>query len=239
MNADALGGVETASLADQTYRRLREAIRDGVLRPGEKITERDLAVRLGVSPTPVREALRQLVHEKAVERVGPRALRIAAHSPATRSEIIEAEVRLSALMARLAARKATAEQLTGLVSLLDRTDRMVADIEKTVAEQGGVEGDVTDRLAAVFHELRRFHRQVEACAGNPVLEGLLGQARAFSDEERLDLTMRLVPEHAEAFRARYHGHRELLDALLERDEDRAEELAARDHGAALAQLSGS
>ncbi|MGY4921882.1 GntR family transcriptional regulator [Streptomyces sp. 900105755] len=46
--------------AGTSHRKLRDAIHDGVLRPGEKITERDLAARLGVSPTPVREALRQL-----------------------------------------------------------------------------------------------------------------------------------------------------------------------------------
>ncbi|SDH37522.1 GntR family transcriptional regulator [Nonomuraea jiangxiensis] len=238
MSTDALGPVETTSLADQAYRRLRDAIRDGVLRPGEKITERDLASRLGVSPTPVREALRQLVHEKVVERVGPRALRIAAHSPAARSEIVEAEVRLSGLMARLAARNATADQLTDLVSLLAQADRIVAEVEKTVAEQG-LEADVADQLRAVFHKLRLFHHQVEECVGNPVLEGLLNQARAFSDEERLDLTMKIAPERAEEFRARYHEHRELLNALLERDEDRAEELAARHHRAALVQLSQS
>ncbi|MGW3285262.1 GntR family transcriptional regulator [Streptomyces sp. NPDC001002] len=238
MSTDALGTVETMSLADQAYRRLRDAIRDGVLRPGEKITERDLAARLGVSPTPVREALRQLVHEKVVERVGPRALRIADHSSAARSEIVEAEVRLSALMARLAARNATAEQLTALVSLLAETDLIVADVEKTLAEQG-LEGDVAERLTTVFHKLRLFHRQVEECVGNPVLTGLLEQARAFSYEERLDLTMKLAPERADSFRARYHEHRRLLDALLERDEDRAEELAAHHHRAALVQLSGS
>ncbi|MGW1208151.1 GntR family transcriptional regulator [Streptomyces sp. NPDC002499] len=246
MSTDALGTVETMSLADQAYRRLRDAIREGVLRPGEKITERALATRLGVSPTPVREALRQLVHEKVVERVGPRALRIADHSSAARSEIVEAEVRLSALMARLAARNATAEQLTALVSLLAETDLIVADVEKTVAEQGseadvadhGMEVDVAERLTTVFHKLRLFHRQVEECVGNPVLTGLLEQARAFSYEERLDLTMRLAPERADAFRARYHEHRLLLDALLERDEDRAEELAAHHHRAALVQLSG-
>ncbi|MGW9373801.1 GntR family transcriptional regulator [Streptomyces xanthophaeus] len=238
MSTDALGPMETMSLADQAYRRLRDAIRDGALRPGEKITERDLAARLGVSPTPVREALRQLVHERVVERVGPRALRIADHSSAARSEIVEAEVRLSALMARLAARNATAEQLTSLVTLLTQTDQIVAGIEQTVAEQGP-EADVADQLTAVFHKLRLFHHQVEACVANPVLEGLLNQARAFSDEERLDLTVRLAPERADSFRARYHEHRQLLDALLERDEERAEELAARHHRAALVQLSTS
>ncbi|MEV8413121.1 GntR family transcriptional regulator [Streptomyces niveus] len=238
MSTGALGPMETTSLADQAYQRLRFAIREGALRPGEKITERDLAARLGVSATPIREALRQLVHEKVVERVGPRSLRIADHSAAARSEIVEAEVRLSALMARLAARNATAEQLTGLVSLLTQTDLIVAGIEKAVAEQGP-EADVADQLTAVFRKLRLFHHQVEACVANPVLEGLLTQARAFSDEERLDLTMKIVPSRGEAFRARYREHRELLDALLERDEDLAEELAARHHRAALVQLSST
>ncbi|MER7922627.1 GntR family transcriptional regulator [Streptomyces sp. NPDC096057] len=238
MSTDALGPMETMSLADQAYQQLRNAIREGVLRPGEKITERDLAARLGVSPTPIREALRQLVHEKVVERAGPRALRIADHSRAARSEIVEAEVRLSALMARLAARNATAEQLTDLVSLLAQTDLIVADIEEAVAERGQ-EADVADQLTAVFHKLRLFHHQVEACVGNPVLEGLLAQARAFSDEERLDLTLKIAPERGDAFRARYREHRDLLDALLERDESRAEELAARHHRAALVQLSST
>jgi DNA-binding GntR family transcriptional regulator len=236
MMIDDLGPMETASLADQAYQRLREAIRDGALRPGEKITERDLAARLGVSPTPVREALRQLVHERVVERVGPRALRIAAHSPAARSEIVEAEVRLSALMARLAARNASAEQLTSLGSLLTQTDRIMVAIEKAAAEQGS-EADLSDQLTAVFHKLRLFHQGVEACAKNPVLMGLLNQARAFSYQERLDLTMEIVPEQAEAFHTRYQDHHELLAALLAHDEDRAEELATRHHRAALVQLS--
>ncbi|WP_405877012.1 GntR family transcriptional regulator [Streptomyces sp. NBC_01136] len=231
-----LGPMETASLADQAYQRLRDAVREGTLRPGEKITERDLAARLGVSPTPVREALRQLVHEKVVERVGTRALRIADHPPAARSEVVEAEVRLSALMARLAARNATDAQLAELAELLDRADGLVAELELVLAQQGA-DAAVTDPLTALFRMLRQFHHQVEASVGNPVLEGLLHQARAFSDEERLDLTMKLAPERAEAFRRRYREHRDLLDALLDRDEERAEQLAMHHHREALIQLS--
>ncbi|WP_405798211.1 GntR family transcriptional regulator [Streptomyces sp. NBC_01506] len=236
MSKDALGPMESTSLADQAYRRLRDAIQAGTLRPGEKITERDLAGRLGVSPTPIREALRQLVHDRVVERVGPRSLRIADHSASARSEIVEAEIRLSALMARLAARNATAAQLTELVKILDRGDRLVGEIERSVADQG-LAAATPEQLTAVFRVMREFHHHVEGCVTNPVLEGLLEQARAFSDEERLDLTMRLVPERAEAFRRRYHEHREILDALLERDEERAERLAMRHHREALAQLS--
>ncbi|MFF2060585.1 GntR family transcriptional regulator [Streptomyces sp. NPDC058200] len=238
MSNNPLGPMETTSLADQAYRRLRDAVREGALRPGEKITERDLAARLGVSPTPVREALRQLVHEKVVERVGPRALRIADHSASALSEVVEAEVRLSALMARLAARNATDTQLAELTDLLDRADRLVAQTEQTVTEHGP-DAEVAERLTAVFRLLRQFHHQVEASVGNPVLEGLLHQARAFSDEERLDLTIKLAPERAESFRRRYREHRGLLDALLERDEERAEQLAMHHHREALIQLSSS
>jgi DNA-binding GntR family transcriptional regulator len=49
--------------------------------------------------------------------------------------------------------------------------------------------------------------------------------------------MKLAPGRADSFRSRYREHRELLDALLERDEDRAEQLAAAHHRAALVQLS--
>jgi DNA-binding GntR family transcriptional regulator len=238
MTKEDLGPMETSSLADQAYRRLRDAVREGALRPGEKITERDLASRLGVSPTPVREALRQLVHERVVERAGPRALRIADHSVSARAEIVEAEVRLSALMARLAARNATDTQLAELGGILDRADLAVAGIEREVAEHGP-DATVADQLTAVFHLLRQFHHQVEGSVGNPVLEGLLQQARAFSEDERLDLTVKLAPGRAEAFRRRYCEHRDLLAALLDRDEERAEHLAAHHHREALVQLSSS
>ncbi|MFE6887318.1 GntR family transcriptional regulator [Streptomyces sp. NPDC057694] len=238
MTNETLGPMETTSLADQAYRRLREAIQTGSLRAGDKITERDLAARLGVSPTPVREALRQLVHERVVERVGARSLRIADHSAESRSEIVEAEIRLSALMARLAARNATEAQLADLVDLLDRGDRLVAEIEQVLSDKGP-DAVEPERLAAVFRIAREFHHRVEGSVGNPVLEGLLAQARAFSDEERLDRTLRVVHEGADVFRRRYHEHRELLDALLGRDEERAERLAARHHREALDQLAAS
>lgn len=237
MSSNTLGPMETSSLADQAYRRLRDAIQAGTLRAGEKITERDLAARLGVSPTPIREALRQLVHERVVERVGPRSLRIADYSPRARSEIVEAEIRLSGLMARLAARNATPDQLAELAGILDRGDVLVAEIERTSSGQG-LAAVTPGQLTAVFRVMRAFHHHVEGAAGNAVLEGLLSQARAFSDEERLDLTMKLVPERAETFRRRYHEHRALLDALLVRDEERSEKLAVRHHREALVQLSG-
>jgi DNA-binding GntR family transcriptional regulator len=56
------------SLADQAHRVLRELITTGAFTPGEGVTERGLADRLGVSPTPVREAIARLEHERLLVR---------------------------------------------------------------------------------------------------------------------------------------------------------------------------
>src|ERR1700738_4810881 len=64
------------ALADQAYVSIRDAITSGRLASGTKVTERALAEQLGVSATPVREALRQLEQEMLVERVGLRERRI-------------------------------------------------------------------------------------------------------------------------------------------------------------------
>ena len=62
------------TLADRSYRTIRAAITTGELRPGQKVTERGLAERLSVSPTPVREAIRRLEQDGLLERSGPRTV---------------------------------------------------------------------------------------------------------------------------------------------------------------------
>ena len=56
------------TLGDQAYQAIRAAITSGDLAAGERTTERALARRLGVSPTPVREALQRLEHERLISR---------------------------------------------------------------------------------------------------------------------------------------------------------------------------
>lgn len=63
---DRLPQLTSPTLADQAYDALRDAIISGDLAPREKITERGLADRLAISPTPVREALRRLAAEGAL-----------------------------------------------------------------------------------------------------------------------------------------------------------------------------
>jgi DNA-binding GntR family transcriptional regulator len=65
------------TLGDQAYQAIREAITSGDLAAGERTTERALARRLGVSPTPVREALQRLEHERLIRRPSTRGIEVA------------------------------------------------------------------------------------------------------------------------------------------------------------------
>lgn len=62
-----LPGIQTTSLAQQIYLRLRQQLMSTLLRPGDRLRIRDLAQELGTSETPVREALLQLVKDGALE----------------------------------------------------------------------------------------------------------------------------------------------------------------------------
>src|SRR5690554_4517346 len=74
----ALTSVADESISDKVANEVREAIQRGELSPGERLVERTLAARLGVSHIPVREALTRLAEEGLVERTPRRGARVAA-----------------------------------------------------------------------------------------------------------------------------------------------------------------
>ena len=92
------------SLADQAYDALREDITTGRLNAETRITERLLAQRLGVSPTPVREALTRLEHEHLIERGDGNAIRVAQPSLSRLHELSLIEAALRGVAARIAGR---------------------------------------------------------------------------------------------------------------------------------------
>lgn len=86
MDLSELKRVEQRTLCDDAADRLRNAIRNGLLRPGTRLVERDLAERLGMSRIPVREAIQRLVEEGLVEKLPHRGTFV--YAP-TRKEIEE------------------------------------------------------------------------------------------------------------------------------------------------------
>src|SRR6267378_2656929 len=122
--------VTAPTLADQAYRALREDIANGRLAPASRLTERALADRLGVSPTPIREALQRLEHERLIVRNDTRSIRVADPSLAHLRELSFVEAALRGVAARLAAENAT--------------DRERADIKSKLAELDDLPARYTD-----------------------------------------------------------------------------------------------
>jgi DNA-binding GntR family transcriptional regulator len=205
------------SLAERAYRAVREQIATGGLAPGERVTERGLAMSLGVSPTPVREALRRLEQERLVERVSARQLRIAAHSEASLRELMYTEVVVRAAAARFATAKIDEATLDAMEALIDRLER---DPEHEDPEQ---------QLSLA----RRFDELLLAAADNNVLAGLIDTVSVFGWSLRVRAVRAMHADTPEVGRARIQAHREILAALRARDADRVEELTRRHLTAAI------
>ena len=113
---------------------LRDAIRKGILEPGERLMEVQLAEELGISRTPVREAIRKLEQEGYVIMMPRRGTYVSDISTNDVKEIFEIRSALESLAAGLAARRIEPEELETLQNLLMEIEGYIAknDIEKIV-----------------------------------------------------------------------------------------------------------
>lgn len=101
-------------LRKQVVVRLREAITEGHLKPGERLKERQLCDLLGVSRTALREGLVELESEGLIENVPNRGPVVASISPAVAEEIYQLRGALEGLAAMIFAQRATVEQISDL-----------------------------------------------------------------------------------------------------------------------------
>ena len=223
------------TLADRTYRAAREAIAAGELRQGEKITERGLAERFAVSPTPVREAIRRLEQDGLIERVGPRTVVVATMGDSAVQELAEVEIALRGLVARFAARHATPAQLDDLDAILDEADDLLIVVQKRHADGQPVERQVNKLLDT----MQRFNEAVNTCARNPVLVRLLEQTRVFTRDERRSRLLEHVAANDRFGLDRYGSHRDLVRALRAADAVGAEAIVMNDARGGLAELLSS
>jgi DNA-binding GntR family transcriptional regulator len=197
------------TLSDQAYRALREMITSGDLASGQRVTERSLAAELGVSPTPIREALRRLEHERLMERPDGRTLQVADPSPRTLYEMNLIEAVLRGTAARLATENATDAELAAI----EQTFR------KTLA---AVRGSRSTRAEKTLALTSRFHQLIDRAAHNETLADMIATATAFRVTARRRAVERLGDQYP--VEAAEGQHQAIVDALLARDGDRAEQL---------------
>ena len=187
------------SLSDQAYYRLRELIITLELPPGSAINERDLMERTGLGRTPIREALRTLANERLVEIFPRRGVLVAGVNAGDLAGLSEVRRLLEPPAARAAAQRRTAADRAETVELL--------------AELAQANGDERSLI-----ELdQRIHRHVYRCTHNPFLSAALGEHYLLSLRIWF-LALDRVEELGDAVRE----HRELLEAIVEGDADRAE-----------------
>ncbi|HEX7304654.1 GntR family transcriptional regulator [Lentzea sp.] len=220
------------TLAGRAYRSVQDAITAGELAPGEKITERGLAERLSMSPTPVREAIRRLEQDGLIKRIGPRTVVVADIGATAVEDLAEVEIALRGLIARFAARHATPAQLDHLDAVLDEADDLLIVIQRRAAD----DRPIAKHLDGLLDVMQRFNDAVADCAGNAVLVRLLDQTRVFTRAERRTRTLERVLANHERNLERYTSHRALVRALRAGDAATAEQLAIDDVQAGLDDL---
>jgi DNA-binding GntR family transcriptional regulator len=185
------------SLVDAAYRQMRQRILDNVWPPGHRALEQEVALALGMSRTPVREALVRLQAEGLVEVVPRHGMRVLPVSPTDMHEIYEILTALEGMaVERLALRRPTAAELQPLVEATEAMDRTLA----------------ADDLDAWARADEQFHRQLVELAGNRQLQATVMNYWERAHRARM-FSLRLRPKPENSTRE----HRALVERLIAGD----------------------
>jgi len=227
MPAAMLEPIRRADLFEDVYSRLRNAILIGVLAPGERLVEAELATRLGVSRAPIRDALRTLELDGLVSPRGRRGKMVSTLTAHDVWEVYSFRASLEAMGIRLAIEKPSE-------SLMLELEELLADMRKTAAA-----GDLP-KLSALDV---RFHEAICRASGHQRLfgawKGMANQIRLLSQQvidtqyrdladipdrhERLLAAIRSADAAAAEQEVRTHIDsvaKRVVETLLHRDEER-------------------
>lgn len=208
---------EPVSLKDKAYNAIRGAILSLKLKPGDPLVESDLAQQLGISKTPVRDALLELEREGFVTKIPFKGTYVTEITLKDVCEVFQLRAVLEGLAARLAAPLFSAEEL-------EEAEKIVAAAEAALAE-----GDI----ALCSEHGRRFHRLIINKADNQRLQTII-----LNLDDHLQRFRLLSDQINGRLNKSLKEHRNILEALRRRDPIAAEE-AVRDHLTSVLQdLSG-
>lgn len=123
---------ELLPLRDVVFNTLRQAILTGELKPGERLMEIHLADKLGVSRTPIREAIRKLELEGLVTMIPRRGAEVAQITEKSMNDVLEVRRALDALCVELACERITEEELVTLKAACDEFEAAIrtGDVKK-------------------------------------------------------------------------------------------------------------
>jgi DNA-binding GntR family transcriptional regulator len=200
---DAL--VRNASVAATEL--IREAIVDGRLEPGRRLKEEELARELGISRTPIREALLMLQAEGLVDAIPNRGAMVRVHTPEDLDDLYQLRALLEGFAARRAATRISDEQVGELRASCDRF--------------AGIDPD--RQLRELVRENMFFHSTILDIAGSARLASMVRRVI------ELPLVYKSYIWYSpDQQRISVHYHRQIVTALAARDAERAE-LIMKEH----------
>jgi GntR family transcriptional regulator, rspAB operon transcriptional repressor len=202
-NAPGASKAEAGSLGQRAYQTLRRALRDGVIQPGRLYSESEFAELLGVSRTPVREALKALEREGVLEAARNRGYRLRTFSDAELDEF--------------AALRCALERLTVTTFVKTATDRDLKRLDDILRRQ-----DRDTRGEEIFALDEEFHLTIADLAGLHYTREILAGLRSV-----VAVVMAGASVSIDDTRQRVYEHHAILDALRSRDATAATRLMDR------------
>lgn len=192
------------TLREKILETIRDAILKGSLKPGERVSEPDLAERFGISRTPIREAFRQLESEGYLQVIPRKGAVVASLSERDIEEFYAIKIILEGFAARMAAEKLTEKDIERLESINDRLQQ--------IAQEGDVK--------TFFRVHNEFHEVFIKAAGNERLYEMINQLvmkfkrlrlASLSQPGRMDIS---VEEHRNMIKAFKKHDGEQADSLV-------------------------
>jgi DNA-binding GntR family transcriptional regulator len=200
-------GAEHENLDQKAYQILKTMIMDRQLLPGEKIPQEKLAEDLGISRTPLINALKFLEKEKLVQSIPRRGFFMRTFTQKEMISIFELREVLEGLAARKAAQKIT--------------DNQIVQLGKFFKQFAG-DKDIDD-IRAYAREDRRFHKFLLDIGAKEFLKSILETYNVISYSYQVVSPEGLVRHPRETIRE----HRAMIDAIAGRDAEAAENLMRR------------
>ena len=191
------------TLREKILETIRDAILKGTMKPGERVSEPDLAERFGISRTPIREAFRQLESEGYLQVVPRKGAVVASLSERDIEEFYAIKIILEGFAARMAADKLTEKEIERLESINERLHKIAS------------EGDVK----TFFRVHNEFHEVFIKAAGNEKLSEMINQL--VMKFKRLRLASLSQPGRMEVS---IEDHSDMIQAFKDHDGNRADSL---------------
>jgi DNA-binding GntR family transcriptional regulator len=200
VESDAVEATEPAlALSELAHKAMMGMLLSGELAPNEVVTERQIALQLGISRTPLREAVRRLEGERLLERQRSGALVVRALPVEEYMHILNVRRLVEGEAARLAAGRVPVAELEQLKSRIGEALQLPEDA-------------VTPEFAASDRDL---HGLIAAACGNPVLQQVIADLRTRTSMFRFGR----LPSRRKTVCAE---HLEIIDALIAGDSERAQ-----------------